>query len=100
VIELLRAAVEDRQVGGRLVHTAVEAGKLLGIDKERIAGWASAQKIRAWRDGSRWRIPHEEVERLGREGFPRDPGKRGRPRKMPSASSVADEIRALRTRRR
>lgn len=81
MISILEEIRDELRAGKKLSLTAAEAGELLGCDKERVPLLIKAGLLRGEKDGNRWRIPREDVERLAKNGIPRTPGKRGRPRK-------------------
>lgn len=93
LIAEVRALRQQTQTGNRELLSKPEAAKLLGIDRNRLSALAAAGVVRAVPVGKRDKIPREEIERLAREGIPREPRKPGRPRK--ATRSVEDAIRAL-----
>jgi excisionase family DNA binding protein len=101
IIEELRAIREElvamrrqQAAGAHGLLSAVETAGILGVDKERVAGWCLSGEIRAQKDGRIWRIPRAEVERLCRDGLPL-PKRRGRPRKASSMPAATGGIASL-----
>lgn len=77
----------------RSLLSRTEAARMLGIDRHRLGRLMKAGLIRATQDGGRLRIAREEVDRVARDGIPREPGRVGRPRKP--LHDVSAAIRAL-----
>ena len=93
LIAEVRALREQSAPTTRALLTRQDAARLLGIDRKRIGRLAKAGLIRMTDDGGRLKIAREEVERLARDGIPRERGKVGRPRKP--LRNVAEEILRL-----
>lgn len=93
LIAEVRALREQTAPATRALLTRQDAARLLGIDRHRLGRLAKAGLIRMTDDGGRLKIAREEVERLARDGIPREPGKVGRPRKP--LRNIGAEIRAV-----
>ncbi|HEY0840458.1 MAG TPA: helix-turn-helix domain-containing protein [Vulgatibacter sp.] len=89
----LQAMREQAAPTTRALLSRQDAARLLGIDRHRLGRLAKAGLIRMTDDGGRMKIAREEVERLARDGIPREPRKVGRPRKP--LRNVGAEIRAV-----
>lgn len=87
----------------KLVLSKREVAEMLGIDRSRTLGRlieTGLMRTVPWGDGVR--IPREDVERVARQGIPKDLGKPARMRRRdgryavrPPDSGVGDRIRAL-----
>lgn len=79
----------------RALLSIAQASRVLGIGHNRTARLVAAGLISGVRDGTRIRVPRAEVDRVAREGIPREPGRRGRPRKPLPSATTAEAIRSI-----
>lgn len=90
-LRALRRQVAD---DSKALLSQTAAAKILGIERQRLGRLVAAGLVRTVPGaGKRPLVPREEVERLAKQGLPRAPGTRGRPRKPPR--SVEAEILAI-----
>lgn len=61
--------LERQDTAQRLLYSYESAARLLNVSPEGVRGWCRRGLVRVVRVGSLPRIPHEELERIAREGI-------------------------------
>lgn len=79
--------------GGMKFYTTEEVAKILNVTPAAVRYWARKGKIKAVREGEKWLIPEEEVERL-RKGAETE-GERKCPQEDLVKSAVKAALEAL-----
>lgn len=64
-----REALKRYLEGLDRLYTLSEVEKFLKVSRRTIYRYIKTGKLKAIRVNGRWRVPHEELERIAREGF-------------------------------